>query len=145
MHLALFLQLCCHHSQHVRCIPHYVAWHHHVDWGNIWYVKLRLTWKRRKSTCNKILFFLCFLLKEKWGEIHWQKKKMISFCLFGKHSPAHPQPFSFLHWIHVKALEVNDWGPGLLTTQKSYLVMKVKIVQEVKRSDGLWRFACGDV
>ena len=23
--------------------------------------------------------------------------------------------------------------------------MKVKIVEEVKRSDGLWRFACGDV
>ena len=23
--------------------------------------------------------------------------------------------------------------------------MKVKIVKEVKRSDGLWRFACGDV
>ena len=27
----------------------------------------------------------------------------------------------------------------------SYLVIKVKIVKEVKRSDGLWRFACGDV
>ena len=24
-------------------------------------------------------------------------------------------------------------------------MMKVKIVKEVKRSDGLWRFACGDV
>ena len=23
--------------------------------------------------------------------------------------------------------------------------MKVKIVKEVKKSDGLWRFACGDV
>ena len=28
---------------------------------------------------------------------------------------------------------------------ESYLVMKVKIVKEVKRSDSLWRFACGDV
>ena len=32
-----------------------------------------------------------------------------------------------------------------LPSDKSYLVMKVKIVQEVKRSDGLWRFACGDI
>ena len=30
-------------------------------------------------------------------------------------------------------------------SDESYVVMKVKIVQEVKRSDGLWRFACGDV
>ena len=32
-----------------------------------------------------------------------------------------------------------------LPIDESYLVMKVKIVKEVKRSDGLWRFACGDV
>ena len=32
-----------------------------------------------------------------------------------------------------------------LPSDESYLVMKAKIVQEVKRSDGLWRFACGDV
>ena len=31
------------------------------------------------------------------------------------------------------------------TSDESYLVMKVRIVKEVKRSDGLWRFACGDV
>ena len=32
-----------------------------------------------------------------------------------------------------------------LSCDESYLVMKVKIVKEVKMSDGLWRFACGDV
>ena len=35
-----------------------------------------------------------------------------------------------------------------LLCDESYLVMKVKevgIAKEVKRSDGLWRFACGDV
>ena len=32
-----------------------------------------------------------------------------------------------------------------LASDESYLMMKVKIVREVKRSDGLWRFACGDV
>ena len=31
-----------------------------------------------------------------------------------------------------------------LASDESYLVMKVIIVKEVKRSDGLWRFACGD-
>ena len=31
------------------------------------------------------------------------------------------------------------------SSDESYLVMKVRIVKEVKRSDGLWRFACGDV
>ena len=31
------------------------------------------------------------------------------------------------------------------TSDEIYLVVKVKIVQEVKMSDGLWRFACGDV
>ena len=29
--------------------------------------------------------------------------------------------FPNLHWIHDKALEVQDWGPGLLTIQKSKL------------------------
>ena len=37
----------------------------------------------------------------------------------------------------------------IVNIDKSYLVMKVilkvKIDKEVKRSDGLWRFACGDV
>ena len=32
-----------------------------------------------------------------------------------------------------------------LSSIESYLVMKGKMVKEVKRSDGLWRFACGDV
>ena len=32
-----------------------------------------------------------------------------------------------------------------LSSDESCLVMKVEIVKEVKRSDGLWRFACGDV
>ena len=32
-----------------------------------------------------------------------------------------------------------------LSSDESYLVMKVKIGKEVKKSDGLWRFACGDV
>ena len=32
-----------------------------------------------------------------------------------------------------------------MASDENYLVMKVKIVKEVKRSDGLWRFACGDV
>ena len=32
-----------------------------------------------------------------------------------------------------------------MASDESYLVMKVNIVKEVKRSDGLWRFACGDV
>ena len=32
-----------------------------------------------------------------------------------------------------------------MSSDESYLVMKVIIVKEVKRSDGLWRFACGDV
>ena len=35
-----------------------------------------------------------------------------------------------------------------LSSDKSHIVNKareVKIVKEVKRSDGLWRFACGDV
>ena len=31
------------------------------------------------------------------------------------------------------------------SSDESYLVMKFKIVKEVKRSDVLWRFACGDV
>ena len=32
-----------------------------------------------------------------------------------------------------------------LSTDEIYVVMKVNIDKEVKRSDGLWRFACGDV
>ena len=32
-----------------------------------------------------------------------------------------------------------------LASDESYIVMKVKLVKEVKRSDGLWRFACGVV
>ena len=32
-----------------------------------------------------------------------------------------------------------------VSCDKSYLWIKVKIVKEVKRSDDLWRFACGDV
>ena len=32
-----------------------------------------------------------------------------------------------------------------LSSDQSYLMMKVRIVKEVKKSDGLWRFACGDV
>ena len=32
-----------------------------------------------------------------------------------------------------------------LSSDESYAVMKVKSVKEVKRSDVLWRFACGDV
>ena len=40
-------------------------------------------------------------------------------------------------------MEVILWWK--LSCDESYLVMKVKIVKEVKRSDGLWRFACGDV
>ena len=37
------------------------------------------------------------------------------------------------------------WWKGLIFSHKIYLVIKakeVKIVKEVKRSDGLWRFAC---
>ena len=36
----------------------------------------------------------------------------------------------------------------LVTKEESYLVIiskEVKIVKEVKRSDGSWRFTCGDV
>ena len=33
----------------------------------------------------------------------------------------------------------------MFSSDESYLVMKVRMVKEVKRSDGLWRFACGDV
>ena len=40
-------------------------------------------------------------------------------------------------------MKVIQWWK--LPSDESYLVMKVKIVKEVKRSDGLWRFACGDV
>ena len=32
-----------------------------------------------------------------------------------------------------------------LSSDESYPVMKAKIVEEVEKSDGLWRFACGDV
>ena len=32
-----------------------------------------------------------------------------------------------------------------MACDEKYRVMKVIIVKEVKRSDGLWRFACGDV
>ena len=41
------------------------------------------------------------------------------------------------------AMKVILWWK--LFSDESYLVMKVKFVKEVKRSDGLWRFACGDV
>ena len=41
------------------------------------------------------------------------------------------------------AMKVILWWK--LSIDESYLVMKVKIVKEVKRSDVLWRFACGDV
>ena len=40
-------------------------------------------------------------------------------------------------------MKVIQWWN--LSSDESYLVMKVKIVKEVKRSDFLWRFACGDV
>ena len=40
-------------------------------------------------------------------------------------------------------MKVIEWWK--LSLDESCLVMKVKIVKEVKRSDGLWRFACGDV
>ena len=40
-------------------------------------------------------------------------------------------------------MKVSLWWK--LASDESYLVMKVKIVKEVKKSDGLWRFACGDV
>ena len=42
----------------------------------------------------------------------------------------------------------SDKRKKLSCSYKSYLVIKfkeVKIAKEVKRSDGLWRFACGDV
>ena len=42
-----------------------------------------------------------------------------------------------------KVMKDMEWQK--LSGDESYLVMKVKIVKEVKRSDGLWRFACGDV
>ena len=32
-----------------------------------------------------------------------------------------------------------------LASDENKLVMKVEIVKEVNRSDGLWRFACGNV
>ena len=41
------------------------------------------------------------------------------------------------------AMKVIYWWK--LFSDESYLVIKVRIVNEVKRSDGLWRFACGDV
>ena len=40
-------------------------------------------------------------------------------------------------------MKVVQWWK--LSSDESDLVMKVKIVKEVKKSDGLWRFACGDV
>ena len=40
-------------------------------------------------------------------------------------------------------MKVSYWWK--LASDESYLVMKVKIVKEVKRSDGLWRFACVNV
>ena len=40
-------------------------------------------------------------------------------------------------------MKVSKWWK--LASDESYLQMKVKIVKEVKRSDDLWRFACGDV
>ena len=40
-------------------------------------------------------------------------------------------------------MKVTQWWK--LTSDESYLVMKFEIVKGVKRSDGLWRFACGDV
>ena len=40
-------------------------------------------------------------------------------------------------------MKVTSWWK--LSSDESYLVVKVKIVKEVKRSVGLWRFACGDV
>ena len=40
-------------------------------------------------------------------------------------------------------MKVSWWWK--LASDEGYLVMKFKIVKEVKRSDGLWRFACGDV
>ena len=40
-------------------------------------------------------------------------------------------------------MKVISWRNS--SSYESYLVMKVEIGNEVKRSDGLWRFACGDV
>ena len=40
-------------------------------------------------------------------------------------------------------MKVSLWWK--LACDESYVLMKVRIVKEVKRSDGLWRFACGDV
>ena len=41
--------------------------------------------------------------------------------------------------------ELSSDESYLVMSDGSYLVMEVKIVKEVKRRDGLWRFACGDV
>ena len=43
------------------------------------------------------------------------------------------------YWV----MKVIKWW--MFSSDESYLVMKVRMVKEVKRSDGLWRFACGDV
>ena len=38
--------------------------------------------------------------------------------------------FPNLHWIHDKALEVQDWSPGLLTIQKSFNLQVLMILHQ---------------
>ena len=48
-----------------------------------------------------------------------------------------------IQWWKFLVMKVILWWK--LASDENKLVMKVEIVKEVKRSDGLWRFACGDV